>query len=415
MRELDLRDFRSWPELHVDLDPGATVFSGRNGHGKTNIVEAVIYSAALSSHRVSTDAPLVRSGATSARISATTVNQGRELTTHLLIRPNESNQAQINRTKLKSPREMLGVLRTVVFAPEDLALVVGEPQQRRRFLDDLAALRIPRLGGAKADYDKVLRQRNALLRNSYGALRRGYDDEDGASALTTLDVWDARLAALGAQVIAGRMDLVNLLADPVREAYASVAPESRPAAIRYSSKLDATIAELMGIDPHENPGTGRSNPAGSEAIPPEVIEAAFLSELGRRRKEEIERGTTLVGPHRDDLLLTLGDQPAKGYASHGETWSFALALHLAEYALLSGEGSAPVLILDDVFAELDAKRRERLVAVAETAEQVLITAAVGDDLPANLDTHVSARYTVTMESEEPGNTTRVSRIFKEAQ
>lgn len=380
LRELDLRDFRSWPELSLSLEPGVTVFSGRNGHGKTNIVESVIYSATLASHRVSSDVPLVRAGAANARISATTVNEGRELTTHLLISPREANQAQINRTRLKSPREILGVLRTVVFAPEDLALVAGEPAERRRFLDGLAAIRAPRFGGAKADYDKVLRQRNALLRTSNMALRRGYNDDDGASALSTLDAWDLQLARLGTQVVAGRMKLTNELAPEVHAAYASVAPESRPAQISYSSTLDRAVKEL----------------AGDEEITAEILEAAFLTELSRRRREEIDRGTTLVGPHRDDLVLMLGEQPAKGYASHGETWSFALSLHLAEYALLSADGSAPVLILDDVFAELDAKRRQRLVAVAEEAEQVLITAAVGDDLPENLDDHVSARYSVEM-------------------
>lgn len=382
LRELDLRDFRSWPELNLKLEPGVTVFAGRNGHGKTNIVEAVHYSSKLSSHRVSTDAPLINAAADNARVSATTVNEGRELTTHLLIKPHGANQAQINRTRLKSARELLGVLRVVMFSPEDLRLVNGEPAERRKFLDDLAAQRTPRLGGARADYEKVLRQRNALLKHSNMALRRGYGDEDGASALSTLDVWDGQLAALGAQVVAGRMELVDTLAEPVAEAYRSVAPESRPASIAYASTLEGAVRELAG------------GPSRDSA----VLEAAMLAELGRRRKEEIDRGVTLVGPHRDDLALMLGDQPAKGYASHGETWSFALALHLAEYQLLAAGGSDPVLILDDVFAELDAARRERLVHVAAGAEQVLVTAAVGDDLPSNLDDAVAARYAVTMVS-----------------
>lgn len=379
--ELDLRDFRSWPELHLDLEPGVTVFAGRNGHGKTNIVEALYYTSHLRSHRVSGDGPLIGAQASNARISATTVNEGRALTTHLLIQHSGGNQAQINRTRLKSPRELAGVLRTVMFSPEDLRLVNGEPSERRRFLDDLAALRTPRLGGARADYEKVLRQRNALLRNSNMALRRGYSDDTGASALSTLDVWDGQLAAYGSQVLAGRMLLIDALSDLITEAYAAVAPESRPAAVQIKSTLDRAVAEL----------------AGGETRDPAIFEAAMLSELGRRRSEEIDRGTTLVGPHRDDLVLMLGDNPAKGYASHGETWSYALALHLAEYQLLSSDGSDPVLILDDVFAELDAKRRERLVHVAEGAEQVLITAAVGDDLPGNLNDAVTARYVVTME------------------
>ena len=381
VRELDLRDFRSWPELNLKLEPGVTVFAGRNGHGKTNIVEAVHYSSKLSSHRVSTDAPLIHANAENTRVSATTVNDGRALTTHLLIKAHGANQAQINRTRLKSARELLGVLRVVMFSPEDLRLITGEPAERRKFLDDLAALRTPRLGGARADYEKVLRQRNALLKSSNMALRRGYQDEDGASALSTLDVWDSQLAALGAQVVAGRLSLVDELAERIIESYQSVAPESRPASVAYSSTLDRAVAEL----------------AGGPSRDPAVFEAAMLAELGRRRKDEIDRGATLVGPHRDDLALMLGDQPAKGYASHGETWSYALALHLAEYQLLASEGTDPVLILDDVFAELDATRRERLVHVAADAEQVLVTAAVGDDLPGNLDDAVAARYAVTMQ------------------
>lgn len=380
VRDLDLRDFRSWPELTLTLEPGATVFSGRNGHGKTNIVEALHYTSTLGSHRVSTDAPLIRSGCGDARVSVTTVNDGRELTTHLLIKVNGANQAQINRTRLKSAREVLGVLRTVMFSPEDLKLVAGEPAERRRFLDELAASRAPRLGGAKADYDKVLRQRNALLRSSSHELRRGYSDDTGASALATLDVWDLQLARLGAEVTAGRLELLDVLTPHIAESYAAVAPESRPASVSYSSTVDDAVRALSG-EPSREPG---------------VIEAAMLTELARRRREEIERATTLVGPHRDDMVLMLGDTPAKGYASHGETWSYALSLHLAEYALLASEGSHPVLILDDVFAELDALRRQRLVAVAQSAEQVLITAAVGDDLPDNLADAVSARYLVTM-------------------
>lgn len=373
--ELDLRDFRSWPELRLELSPGVTVFAGRNGHGKTNIVEAVYYTAHLRSHRVSTDGPLIFGNADNARVSATTVNEGRALTTHLLLKASGANQAQINRTRLKSPRELLGVLRCVMFSPEDLRLVGGEPAERRRFLDDLMSLRTPRLAGVRLDYERVLRQRNALIRSSNMALRRGYQDESGAAALATLDVWDAQLAAHSAELIAGRLQLIDALAPLITASYASVAPESRPASVHYKS----TIGDI------------------GEPRDPALFEAAMLTELGRRRREEIDRGTTLTGPHRDDLVLMLGDNPAKGYASHGETWSYALALHLAEYQLLAGEGSDPVLILDDVFAELDAKRRERLVGVAESAEQVLITAAVGDDLPANLSDSVNARYAVTME------------------
>ncbi|VEH81480.1 Recombination protein F [Corynebacterium kutscheri] len=363
LRSLSLTDFRSWPELEIELNPGVTVFIGRNGFGKTNIVEAIGYIAHLGSHRVSQDSPLVRQGCDSARISATAINQGRELSAHLLIKAKGTNQAQINRTRLKSSRELLGVVKTVLFSPEDLALVRGEPEGRRRFLDHIIATRKPRLAGVKADYDKVLRQRNSLLKNAGVALRRGYGTDE--SALLTLDVWDQQLSALGAQVIHARQKLVAELNPLVHSAYAGIAPESRPAAIRYISTIDALNNANTLIDI-------------------EVIEAMMLSELGAKRQREIERGGSLVGPHRDDLDLLLGNYPAKGFASHGETWSMALSLRLAEFELVRSDGTDPILILDDVFSELDAQRREKLVALAASAEQVLITAAVAGDLPVNL-------------------------------
>ncbi len=378
--EVDIRDFRSWPELQLALEPGITLFVGRNGYGKTNIVEAIGYLAHLGSHRVSHDAPLVREGAESARVSATAINQGRELTAHLLIKPHAANQAQLNRTRLRSPRELLGVVKTVLFSPEDLALVRGEPAMRRAYLDDIIASRTPRLAGVKADYDKVLKQRNALLKNASSALRRGYGDADGASALSTLDVWDGQLAHLGAQVMVARLKLVEELQALIPEAYAGLAPESRPASIAYKS----TVAQ-----------------------DPDVLEAQLLAELAAVRDREIDRGLTLVGPHRDDLVLNLGTQPAKGFASHGETWSYAISLRLAEFNLLRAGGTDPILVLDDVFAELDAKRREKLVEFAAGAEQVLITAAVDEDLPGNLEPRV--RYRIRVEDTPEGRISRAER------
>ncbi|QMV84287.1 DNA replication/repair protein RecF [Corynebacterium hindlerae] len=382
LRHLQLRDFRSWPTLELELGPGVTVFVGRNGHGKTNIVEAVGYAAHLSSHRVPTDAPLVRSGQDNALISATAINDGRELTAHLLVNAHRANQAQINRTRLKSPRELLGVVKTVLFAPEDLALVKGEPSERRKYLDTILATRQPRLAGVKADYERVVKQRNALLKSAGAALRRGYDDADGASALTTLDVWDSQLAHLGAQLIAHRLMLVAELQDEVPKAYSTIAPESRPASVSYKSTVP-----VSGTDPA-------------------VIEAEMLAELGGRRAKEIDRGVSLVGPHRDDLELILGNDPAKGFASHGETWSFALSLRIAEFYLVKGTGSDPILILDDVFAELDAKRRTKLVQIAQDVEQVLITAAVDGDLPENL-VDVTTHTVTAIDDPELG---RISRL-----
>lgn len=378
IRSLDLRDFRSWPELRLELQPGVTLFVGRNGYGKTNIVEAVGYMAHLASHRVNHDAPLVREGADNARISLTAVNEGRELTGHLLIKPHAGNQAQINRTRLSTQRELLGVVKTVLFSPEDLALVRGEPAQRRRYLDHIIASRFPRQAGIKADYDRVLKQRNALLKSASASLRRGYSDVEGSAALATLDVWDAQLAHLGAQVVKHRLELVDDLVELVPQAYHGLAPESRPATVEYKS----TIA----TDDRE------------------VLEALLLAELGQVRSKEIDRGTSLVGPHRDDLLLHLGTQPAKGFASHGETWSYAIALRLAEFHVLS-EGSQPILILDDVFAELDARRRQKLAAMTHDVEQVLITAAVNEDLPDNLPD--STRFDIGVKDTDSG---RVSVI-----
>ncbi len=385
--------------MSLQLGPGVTLFVGRNGFGKTNIIEAVGYTAHLASHRISHDAPLVRQGAANARVSTTAVNEGRELTAHLLIKPHAANQAQINRTRLASPRELLGVVKTVLFAPEDLALVRGEPAERRRYLDGIIATRTPRLAGVKADYDKVLRQRNALLKTASPALRRGYRDEDGASALATLDVWDSQLAGLGAQVIAARRALVEELGEHIHDAYSGIAPESRPAQVVYRSTVDEALRQLAG----HTEGSGRGG--GPEQVA--LLEAAMLTELGKMRQREVERGVSLVGPHRDDLTLLLGDQPAKGFASHGETWSFALALRLAEFFLLRGDGTDPILILDDVFAELDARRREKLVELTVGAEQVLITAAVDGDLPGNLENEITARYHVTVRDTDSG---RISEL-----
>lgn len=356
VRRLALRDFRSWAQVDLDLEPGRTVFVGRNGFGKTNLLEALWYSTTLGSHRVGTDAPLIRAGADRAVISTIVVNEGRECAVDLEIAAGRANKARLNRSPVRSTREVVGVLRAVLFAPEDLALVRGDPAERRRYLDDLAAVRRPTIAGVRADYDKVLRQRTALLKSLSGARFRG-----DQGALDTLDVWDSRLAEHGAALMAARIGLVNQLAPEVEKAYQLLAPESRAAAIGYRASSEAVVA-----------------PVGDDQ---QALQAALLEALAARRSAELERGVCLVGPHRDDLELRLGDQPAKGFASHGESWSFAVALRLAAYELLRTDGSDPVLLLDDVFAELDTKRRRALATVAESAEQVLVTAAVPEDIP----------------------------------
>lgn len=377
VRHLGLRDFRSWAHADLELPAGRTVFVGRNGFGKTNLLEALWYSTTLSSHRVGTDAPLIRAGAERAVISTIVVNEGRECAVDLEIAAGRANKARLNRSPVRSTREVVGVLRAVLFAPEDLALVRGDPSDRRRYLDDLATVRRPTIAGVRADYDKVLRQRTALLKSVSGARYRG-----DRGALETLDVWDSRLAQHGAELMAARIDLVNQLAPEVEKAYQVLAPESRAAAIAYRASMDIAGA-----------GTDR-----------ERLEAALLTALAARRDAELERGVCLVGPHRDDLELRLGDQPAKGFASHGESWSMAVALRLAAYELLRADGSDPVLLLDDVFAELDTKRRRALATVAESAEQVLVTAAVLEDIPEGWD---ARRVHVELRDGESG---RVSEV-----
>lgn len=383
VRHLVLTDFRSWPRADLELGPGQTVFVAPNGYGKTNLVEALWYTATLGSHRVATDAPLIRTGADRAVVSTIVANEGRELAVDLEITSGRANKARLNRSPVRSPREVLGVLRAVLFAPEDLALVRGDPGERRRYLDEVATTRRPRIAGVRADYDKVLRQRTALLKSAGAARYRG-----DTGALETLDVWDGHLAAHGAQLLSARVELVSQLAPEVEKAYQLLAPASRPASIRYRSGTEE-VAEQ----------------ASAGTVDPAVYEAALLEELGRRRSAELERGVCLVGPHRDDLELRLGDQPAKGFASHGESWSMALGLRLGSYELLRTEGTDPVLLLDDVFAELDSARRQALAKVAASAEQVLVTAAVPDDLPGNWD---AQRIHVGMRDDDTG---RISEVL----
>jgi DNA replication and repair protein RecF len=365
VRRVELTDFRSYERVAVDFDPGVAVLVGQNGMGKTNLVEALGYVATLDSHRVATDAPLVRAGATSAVIRCEIVHDGRELLVELEIVPGKANRARLNRSPVRRPREVLGALRMVLFAPEDLELVRGDPSERRRYLDDLLVARLPRFAGVRADYDRVVKQRNALLRTAY--LTRKVGGNRGQD-LSTLAVWDTHLAHHGAELLAGRLELVAALGPHLTKAYDAVAASRSSASISYASRL------------------------GEGLLPDRAaLEESLLASLAERRTAETERGVTLVGPHRDDLALTLGDLPAKGYASHGESWSFALALRLAAYDLLRSDGIEPVLVLDDVFAELDAGRRSRLAALVSDATQLLVTCAVPDDVPAALS---GVRYDV---------------------
>ena len=358
---LSLTDYRSWSALELELRPGPTALIGENGQGKTNVVEALGYVATLGSHRVATDAPLVRAGAERAVVRARVERAGRSSLVEIEVNPGKANRTRVNRAPVPRAREVLGLLRTVLFAPEDLALVRGDPAERRRFLDDLLVLRAPRLAGVRSDYERVLKQRNALLKTAFLARRAGRDD------LRTLDVWDAHLVRVGAELLAVRLALVDALAPHVARAYAEVSGGRGETGLTYRSSL----GPAMPTDPERS-----------------GLEAALLAELGRMRPQEVERGVSLVGPHRDELALSLGGLPVRGYASHGESWSLALALRLASYQLLRGDAAdgdgEPVLVLDDVFAELDVGRRSRLAELVGGAEQVLVTAAVADDVPEGL-------------------------------
>ncbi|WP_338897192.1 DNA replication/repair protein RecF [Streptomyces sp. TG1A-60] len=362
---LSLADFRSYAQVEVPLDPGVTAFVGPNGQGKTNLVEAVGYLATLGSHRVSSDAPLVRMGADRAVIRAQVRRGERQQLVELELNPGKANRARINRSPQVRPRDVLGIVRTVLFAPEDLALVKGDPGERRRFLDELITARAPRMAGVRSDYERVLKQRNTLLKTAALARRHGGRSMD----LSTLDVWDQHLARVGAELLSQRLDLVAAVQPLADKAYEQLAPGGGPVSLEYKPSSPGIVGHAR-----------------------EELYEQLTTALTETRKQEIERGVTLVGPHRDDLVLKLGQLPAKGYASHGECWSYALALRLASYDLLRAEGNEPVLILDDVFAELDARRRERLAELVAPGEQVLVTAAVDDDVP---DVLAGARYAVS--------------------
>jgi DNA replication and repair protein RecF len=367
---LQLADFRSYVGVDVVLGAGVTTFVGANGQGKTNLVEAVEYLSTLSSHRVSTEIPLVRVGAERALVRArvqAALDDPRQVQIEVEITPGRVNRARLNRSPLKRPRELLGVLRSVVFSPEDLAIVKADPADRRRFLDELLTARWPRLAGVRSDYDKVLKQRNTLLKSMSGrGSGRTRGGPPAADSAGTLDVWDSHLAQAGSELLEARLRTLQDLVPHVAKAYADIAPTNSEAAADYKTAVSSLLVGDGMIDRNE-------------------LAAALQTAMGERRSEEIARGISLVGPHRDDIALTLGPMPAKGYASHGESWSLALALRLGSFHLLRADGVEPVLVLDDVFAELDTVRRERLAQAVGAAEQVLVTAAVDADVPVQLN------------------------------
>lgn len=371
---LSLTDFRTYPQLDIALKPGVTVFVGSNGVGKTNIVEAIGYLASLSSHRVSNDAPLIRFDSQRSLVRARVDRGGRSTSLELEITAGKANRARINRGAPVRARDILGHLRTVLFAPEDLALVKGDPSNRRRFLDELLASLVPHHAATRSDFDRVLKQRNALLKSARASGRFTAAHE------STLEVWDQHMAEAGAALLKARLELVDLLQPHLNAAYAALTDGSKQAAAVYRSTIHSQLSDDGEV---ENDG-GAGLPPLASLNTAELAEV-YLAAFKQQRKREVERGISLVGPHRDELELMLGQAPAKGYASHGETWSLALALRLASYYVFCEDdpspGAAPVLILDDVFAELDNQRRAKLAGIVAGAEQVIVTAAVAEDIP----------------------------------
>ncbi|WP_345751686.1 DNA replication/repair protein RecF [Microbacterium rhizophilus] len=364
VEHLSLKDFRNYAEAELTLRPGANVLVGRNGQGKTNLAEAIAYLATLGSHRVSADAPLVREGFDAAFVRARLAHGERRVTLELQLNKHGSNKARIGGSPVRT-NELPRYAQVVLFAPEDLQIVRGDPSARRRFADQLLIQRAPRMSAVLADYDRTLRQRTALLKS---ARARGLK----SAQLPTLDVWDDKLVALGSEIIDARNRLAQDLAAPVAAAYAAIAGED------HRPELDWALS-IRGGDPEASEDAAPDDPQVAGGSTADLFRAA----LQEKRAAELDRGLTLVGPHRDDLILRVRDLPVKGYASHGESWSVALALRLASAELLRTEspGGDPVLILDDVFAELDADRRARLAGVVAGYEQVVVTAAVAGDVP----------------------------------
>jgi len=383
VKHLTLSNFRNYSTVELPLSTGINLLVGRNGQGKTNLAEAIFYAATLNSHRVSGYLPLIRQGESKAIVRILARFEDRENLIELELNSEGSNRARINKSETPRVRDVLGYVNAVIFSPEDLDIVKRDPSNRRAFMDELIVQLVPRMAGVFSDYERVLKQRNTLLRSAKNMA-------NSTSGLSTLDSWDQSLVKIGSEIISARYELSQKLAPHIKAAYSAIADEKNdPTIILKSSILSGDVA---AEDEGSYLNTGDRN----------QIEIIFLERLAALRSKEIERGITLAGPHRDDLILLLGELPAKGYISHGESWSYALSLKLASAELIRKEARAgdPILILDDVFAELDSTRRSRLAALVSDNEQVIITAAVVEDVPSEL---AATRFQVTAGSLEAFN------------
>jgi DNA replication and repair protein RecF len=383
VKHLTLSNFRNYESVELPLTTGVNLLVGKNGQGKTNLAEAIFYAATLSSHRVSGYLPLIRQGENKAIVRVLARFEDRENLLELELNTETANRARINKSDTPRVRDILGYVNAVIFSPEDLDIVKRDPSNRRAFIDELIVQLSPRMSAVYSDYERVLKQRNTLLRTAKNMT-------SSSSGLSTLDSWDQSLIKIGSEIIATRFDVANRLAPHLSSAYAAIADEKNDPSIQLKSSLIATDAESDGSSTQLTTGDKGE------------IEELFRERLSLVRNKEIERGITLVGPHRDDLLLLLGTLPAKGYISHGESWSYALALKLASASLIRKDARAgdPILILDDVFAELDSTRRSRLASLISHNEQVIITAAVAEDVPSELR---ATKFMVTAGSLEVAN------------
>jgi DNA replication and repair protein RecF len=383
VKHLTLSNFRNYESVELPLTTGVNLLVGKNGQGKTNLAEAIFFAATLSSHRVSGYLPLIRQGETKAIVRVLARFEDRENLLELELNAESTNRARINKSDTPRVRDILGYVNAVIFSPEDLDIVKRDPSNRRAFIDELIVQLSPRMSAVYSDYDRVLKQRNTLLRTAKNMTA-------SSSGLSTLDSWDQSLIKIGSEIIATRYDVAQRLAPYLVEAYAAIADEKNDPSIQLKSSLMSNDSETDGISAQLLTGDK------------EEIAELYRQRLALVRAKEIERGITLVGPHRDDLLLLLGTLPAKGYISHGESWSYALALKLASASLIRKDAKAgdPILILDDVFAELDSTRRSRLASLISHNEQVIITAAVAEDVPSELS---ATKFKVTAGSLEVAN------------
>ncbi len=386
LRRLELRDVRSYEHAQLSLPPGASILVGPNAQGKTNLLEAVQRVATGSSHRVAGDGPLVRVGAELGVIRCELeTDAGRRRRVELEIGSGRRTRTRVDGQEVRRSADAVGVLRAVLFAPEDLAIVRGDPGERRRYLDDLLGQRRPAFAAMRADYDRTLKQRNQLLRRA-----RHLGGGAAAAAGETITAWTEQLIALGSQLLAARLAAVATLRAPVDSFYRDLADRPEPISLTYSSSTGADLEALA--------------PPGSGGVPPVAPLAAALERAyAEVAADERQRGMTLVGPHRDDLLLSIAELPAKGYASHGEAWSLALSLKLATFTVLAEVGDRPVVLLDDVFAELDTTRRDRLARACHGFDQVLVTAAVEEDVPLaghHIDVAIADRVSTLVPREE---------------